>query len=809
MDGFVSGLRGSQAKRREEVARHLDVPDTELIDPQASASGTNLLQIAWNRKALIVLGAVLGAVIGALYYVQRSPVYMSATQILVVKKNPDMPIIDENRVYNYEDYLAVHLVLLRSPLIVGRASKNKKYDLQALETFAGKGDPTGTIIGSLGISRDGTKDSMGGFTNILNLNYRGPVAEDCPKVLECVLESYKDFLDETYRSGSEDKFLQIKKLKEQILGNVEEREQKLRDFKLRSTLVFRGKEGINIHQTRLFEIETKRSVLLDREADLAFRIEKLEIAIKNGPKGLGDLAALMSDPSWTKGKGILDSDSDDKLLPLMLEEQQLLEDFGPDHPKVASLRKKMQFTRNHYSNQLAMRTQLEGETSSDPYENYLRALKREQAAVKLTLESLNERLKNEATATRNMFKEELEEEELRNHADYARQLYAASLKALDQMTLSRDLGGFDAKVISPAGYGWQIEPRPFPIFSVALFLGLMGGLGLAYLAEITDKSFRTPEEIRRRLGLPVVGHIPMLRQDIPETTANGSAIHPALCTYHRPKSTEAEAYRGVRTSLYFSTRGGGHKVIQVTSPNKADGKSTLAANLAVSIAQSGKKIVLLDADFRKPRQHKIFGISPATGLASVVNGDAEVPETIQDSGVPNLSLIPCGPIPPNPAELLTSPRFKEVLDVIKEQFEFVLIDTPPLLAVTDPCVVAARVDGVLLVVKVSKNGRPHAERAKEILSNLGANVLGVVVNGVGTQGRYTSYGYGNYRYGYGGYGYGYGYGYGNEGYYAEDPNALVVKQPAATEAATRVDGEQEVSPPKSDGFFRRMFKKDG
>ena len=205
----------------------------------------------------------------------------------------------------------------------------------------------------------------------------------------------------------------------------------------------------------------------------------------------------------------------------------------------------------------------------------------------------------------------------------------------------------------------------------------------------------------------------------------------------------------MRTALYFSTQGGGHNLIQVTSPDMGDGKSTLAANLAISIAQSGKRVVLVDADLRRPRLHKMLGL-PAnlTGLGLVIAGQAASADAVQETAVPGLSVLPCGPLPPNPAELLTSPRFKEVLDELRARYDFVLVDTPPLLAVTDPCVVAPRVDGVVLTMRMSKKSRPKAERAREILTTLGVNVLGVVVNGVTPSKRGGEYGAGQYEYTY-------------------------------------------------------------
>jgi polysaccharide biosynthesis transport protein len=217
---------------------------------------------------------------------------------------------------------------------------------------------------------------------------------------------------------------------------------------------------------------------------------------------------------------------------------------------------------------------------------------------------------------------------------------------------------------------------------------------------------------------------------------------------------EAEAYRGVRTALYFSAREG-HRIVQITSPNPGDGKTTVASNLAVSIAQSGRRTLLIDADLRRPTVHKVMNLPNEVGLASVIAGMVDPQEAVRETGVPNLSVLTTGPIPPNPAELLTSSHFKELLDFFRDRYDFVIVDTPPVLAVTDPCVVAPRVDGVVLVIRLVKNGRPMAERAKELLAGLGVSVFGVIVNAV-EDGAIGGYGYGYYAYRYGRYGYGYG-----------------------------------------------------
>ena len=211
-------------------------------------------------------------------------------------------------------------------------------------------------------------------------------------------------------------------------------------------------------------------------------------------------------------------------------------------------------------------------------------------------------------------------------------------------------------------------------------------------------------------------------------------------------------------------------MIQVTSPTPGDGKSTLAANLAVSIAQSGKRVLLVDADMRRPRQNAPFGIESREGFASVLSGQSQWRHVMYEcEEIEGLTVMPCGAKPNNPAELSSSPQVKVLIDEMRQEFDFIIVDTPPLLAVTDPCPIAARVDGVILCLRIKKNVRVSAGRAIEMIGNLGANCIGLVVNGVGAQSGYGSqYTYGAYRAGYSYNGYGYGYGYGNGKYYDED-----------------------------------------
>jgi capsular exopolysaccharide synthesis family protein len=483
----------------------------------------------------------------------------------------------------------------------------------------------------------------------------------------------------------------------------------------------------------------------------------IDKALREGQTRQELAATLQRLPNGGSAKALTQPSFEEQMLPLLQQEETLLDDYGPNHPQVQSVRRRIALmrkllTRSREENSAEPGDAVAKFSPEDPVAVYVRALKQERSAIEMAEQLLAERIKGEYEQAKRLAVYQSREEAFRDDMARGQQLYDGIIKRLQELNIVRDFGGYYARVITPPSGGRQIEPRASSIISVALFLGLLGGFGLAYLADITDKSFRTPEEIQRHLGVPVVGHVSRI---VPEQTASGvqPGLDPILAAFHRARSPEAEAYRGVRTALYFSSHGKEYRIIQVTSPGMGDGKTTTVANLGVSIAQSGKRTLLVDADFRRPRLHNLFGISARIGLASVLAGEARLEEATQQSVVAGLFVLPCGPIPPNPAELLTSPRFQEILGVVRDQYDLVLIDTPPMLAVSDPAVVAPRVEGVLMVLRYSKDGRPSAQRAKQILDTLGVNVLGVVVNAVDYQSPEGKYGYVRHRYSYG-YGYG-------------------------------------------------------
>jgi capsular exopolysaccharide synthesis family protein len=734
----------------------------DFLAPAAAESGPNLLQIVLRRKALVALGVVVGAVLGTLYYAKAAHVYEAAAQLLVVHKRPDpLPLSGpgDPRSAAGEEQFSLHLALIRSPLIVGRAVENGQ--LRALKSFE-RADPTGMILGGLSVNRDKEAPPNGSST-LLNLAFRGPVAEDCPVVLTAVIDSYLAFLDRTYRSASDDSVKLITQARDVLHKELAQKEAAYLEFRQKGPLLMPRAAGATAPSGSIADIEAKRSALRLRRAEAEARLTTLEAMIKaNRPQA--ELAGMVAE--WSRKPDSTDgqtnrgagSSQDQRLLQLLGEEMRLRADYGPDYPALRALRKEISLYRRYVARPAALGTAgLEEDGGKDdtvlpdPVPPYIEALKRELASLTISEKGLTELLENEQREARPLLNYELEDTKRRNEMERVKVLYEAIIKRVQEMDFTKDFGGYDGQVISPAGGAARVAPKPLIIFPAAVLVGILAGVGLAYVVELSDKSFRDPAEIQHRLGLPVVGHIPFLKTDKQAATSKeqgGVPLDPILCTHYRSKSAEAESYRGVRTALFFSSQEGRLKVLQITSPNQAEGKSTLTANLGICMAHAGRRVLIVDADLRKPRQHHLFGLLPRVGLAGVLTGQVELSAAVQESGVEGLRILPCGPLPPNPAEMLTLPRFKEVLDGLRDEYDFVLVDTPPLLEVSDPCVVVSRVDAVLLTVRVTKNNRPQAERAKEILMTLGAKVLGVVVNGVGGPGSPAWYRHAPYGYGY-------------------------------------------------------------
>ncbi|MDQ4144935.1 MAG: polysaccharide biosynthesis tyrosine autokinase [Actinomycetota bacterium] len=311
---------------------------------------------------------------------------------------------------------------------------------------------------------------------------------------------------------------------------------------------------------------------------------------------------------------------------------------------------------------------------------------------------------------------------------------------LDQLQVDVSLKDGGSRLVSPATVPTEpIRPRPVRNGLLALGIGLVLGVALAFLFEHLDDSIKTKEDLERQVpDVDVLAIIPMV-----VGWKKGETL---VVSRSEPSSPAAEAYRTLRTSLQFISVNRTVRTLQVTSPAASEGKSSTTANLAVAMARAGKQVIAVSCDLRRPRLHQFFGVSNTVGFTSVLLGEVSLGAAIQEApNEPRLRVLASGPLPPNPSELLSSARAAELLSVLREHVDIVLIDCPPVLPVTDATVLADRVDATLLVVTAGSTTRKQVSRTVEILRQVNAPLIGAVLNGVSTE---AAYGYAEYYYRY-------------------------------------------------------------
>jgi polysaccharide biosynthesis transport protein len=301
--------------------------------------------------------------------------------------------------------------------------------------------------------------------------------------------------------------------------------------------------------------------------------------------------------------------------------------------------------------------------------------------------------------------------------------------------------------------GGPIGPQRGRNILVALLLSFAAGIGLAFLLDYLDDSVRTSEDISRHLGLPTLALIPHhLNPDkkklLSATNGNGIMANAALITMDERHSPMAEAYRHLRTSLLFSSAGKAPKTILVTSSQPSEGKTTTAINTAITLAQSDADVVIIDCDLRRPRLHSHFGLENTRGLTNYLSGDKDTSDLIRTyQGLPRLKIVTSGPIPPNPAELLSSNEMRNLLQFMSGRFQHVIIDSPPAISFTDAAILSTLVDGVVLVAMANKSSIHLMRQFKQRVSTIGARIYGVVLNGIKSDSmEYDYYGSGYYKY---------------------------------------------------------------
>ncbi|MEQ9406325.1 MAG: polysaccharide biosynthesis tyrosine autokinase [Fuerstiella sp.] len=704
--------------------------------------GLDLWGFLQRRKAFVILLAMVGAGLGYLYHERQTARYSSTALLQVIRHGSDPRV---------ESILAEQSLADAQFEITSRKLLEpcyEKYGLEKLSTLSGLSRDDGLRrIASMLTARSPAP-------NILHLSCEGANPADTAEIANAVADEYIAHQQSSYENAVTKLHQLLEDATGRLATDLEKKEKEYQQFDETSPL---GSDGQNPHKERLVRIQEKIASLVIRQTELKAELAALEKALARG--GQKDALLLLvgkqsaGNPGEPTAENVEDVVTNAKsmfqaLFPLLMEEAILSEEVGSGHPKLVALRKRIELTRKHFETLAGMAPEAGSDTADEPLRDfltvYLNSLRQELIVLqetRLEFEGLAATEEQEAKKLRSFEHErrdfERQIERLTSlHEDVQQQLKNTELP-------SNQLGGVTATILNKASQGVLVYPKLSQFLGFGAFLGGFAGLILGYIVEAADRSFRKPEEIIREFGVPILGHIPYMQEQKLRKIPRDTVIDRTVIALHLPRSRPSEAYRSVRTAVCFSALGGDHRVIQVTSPAAGDGKSTLAMNFAVSLAQSGKKTVIVESDFRRPKVHRLTGVDNETGVVDVLRGNAEIADAIKDTELEGFYVMPCGSRPRNPSELLTRPEYEQLINLLREKFDYVIIDTPPVLVVTDPCSVAPRVDGVLLCVRLSRHTREFGRRALEQLRDVGARLTGIVVNGVEET---DAYGYGNYSY---------------------------------------------------------------
>lgn len=331
-------------------------------------------------------------------------------------------------------------------------------------------------------------------------------------------------------------------------------------------------------------------------------------------------------------------------------------------------------------------------------------------------------------------------DQLKTTLNLYEQIYISSISNLESVRLMRAQNTPNVVQVEVATVPDDpISPKPYQTATLSGAVGLLMAAGVVFLVEYLDDTVKTPDEVKELLGLPVIGLVGDLQSSGNGNKRKRTGMHVA----YQPRSPVSEAFRSLRTNLEFSSIDDPLKTVMVTSPGASEGKTTIASNLAIALAQSGRKILLLDADLRRPSVHQQFDISNRAGLSDLVRGKFDISDVTQKTNaVKNLSIITSGSLPPDPAELLGSERMRNLLEELKQYFDMIVIDAPPLL-VADPQILCGLSDGMIYVIQPGRTRALAAKTPLEELERINIKLLGVVMNRIPKN---RGYYYGGFEY---------------------------------------------------------------
>ena len=700
----------------------------------------------WLIVSLLL--AVVSIVMIATFRTQ--PVYQATARVEIDRENSNtfhLSETDQEVDYvNMEDYIVTQSKILQSETLAMLTIKSMALD--RLPQFGGqpgkppKPEPPGSDAAlrrpqALGAFLDSLTIKRVPNSRLLDVTFE---ATDPVLAARVVNAHLNNFIEQNFRS----RFEAATQASNWLAGQLNEMKIKVEnaeDARLayeRDNQIWTIDEKSDISTQKLGELEKE---LTDAQAD---RISK-EAVYELAQSGNYDSIAAV------RGSQVI-QDILKEQTALSAQYTEALAQYGPKYPKVTRLEAQMKDLDQLIARE---KTNIANQVEAD----YRGARQRE-----ILLKEALDQQKAEANQTAEKL---VQYNILKREADTNKQLYDGMLQKLKEAGISAGLRSSNIRVVDPALIpSGPARPNKTRNLLLSVVVGLLGGIGLALLREYLDNTVKTPDDIERLARLPSLAVVPSLANSdangrgrfskllrAPAGTAKEGRAE--LVSHHMPQSQMSEAFRALRTSLLLSQADHPPQVILMTSALPSEGKTTAAVNLAVTLAQLGDKTLLVDADLRKPGINRALSLVDGkhAGLSSYLAGVSSLDLiVVPHPAITNLAAIPTGPIPPNPADLLSSRRLTELIADLRPRYKFVVIDSPPIMAATDAVILSVLVDGVLMVVRSGQTPKGAFTRTQDLLAGVKCHMLGVVLNAVNASSPDYYYSYGYYPYAYSGYG---------------------------------------------------------
>ena len=533
-------------------------------------------------------------------------------------------------------------------------------------------------------------------SKIVNISYMSTDPKLAALIVNTVAKAYMDEVLDIRMGSSQYALKWLTEKAEEERARLQKSEQSLQEY-MRDKDIATLENKLTMFPERVAEVASKLAAAESKRKDLETLYAQVK-GLANNPEAVENLPAIKSDPTIQAIRS-----------QILASEQKIMDyqkKYGEKHPVMVTAMGELTILK---------------EKKLEQVRRVIESVKNEYELARASEENFRRFAGQTKAETLSIGEKFIQYGVLKREVETSRQLFDAIITRIKEQGITQDIQTINAWVVEKAEVPKNpTSPNTRKNILLGLIAGLIGGVGLAFFVDYLDNTIKSPEEIESRFGLPVLGMVELLN---PEKGPIEEIVR------KDPRSHIAENYRVIRTNILLSSAEKHPKNIVLTSTSPQEGKTATAVNLAAILAQSEGPVLIVDADLRRPRIHKIFGIDNKAGLSTYLAGASDI--SFASAGLlPNLSIVPAGPLPPNPSELLGSNRMKELITSLEEKFDFIIWDSPPLFTVAESLVLCKMMNGTIFITRSGKTTYEELGRGLKALSDIGARCLGAIINGL-------------------------------------------------------------------------------